>query len=79
MAKVQRALEGERPDLALSPDPMVKVRILKFGDGRVSTGDHHSSGGEVLAEAGEFMDIPRTVAEALEKRGFAEIEEAKKA
>lgn len=57
----------------------VKVVITKFGHGLVSTGEHVSSEGDVMAERGDQMEVSLSTAQALEKKGFAEIVEEKKA
>lgn len=56
------------------PDGHVRIRITKFGDGKVSTGEHIAEKGDVMFKAGEETIIPVHVADALEKRGLAEIQ-----
>ncbi|HUO01404.1 MAG TPA: hypothetical protein VMU31_01395 [Rhizomicrobium sp.] len=55
-------------------DSDVKVRITRLGAGKVSTGVHVAVEGEVMAEAGAILTVPEDVAEALEARGFAEVQ-----
>ena len=55
-------------------DSDVKVRITRLGGGKVSTGVHVAVEGEVMAEAGAILTVPEDVAEALEARGFAEVQ-----
>ena len=55
-------------------DSEVKVRITRLGAGKVSTGVHVAVEGEVMAEAGAILTVPEDVAEALEARGFAEVQ-----
>lgn len=72
MAKTKAAFEG----VTFDADPeieFVHVRVLKRGDGKISTGVHDNRGGDVLYEQGETFTCPRNVAEALEARDFVEI------
>lgn len=77
MAKTAKQKASEDAAEAINND-VVRVRITKMGDGKVSTGDHVANDGDLMFEAGEYAELPRVVALALEDRGFAEIEEAKK-
>jgi hypothetical protein len=52
---------------------MVRVRVTKQGDSKVSTGQHAPGIGEVHYAWKEEFDIPRSIAEALETRYFVEI------
>lgn len=52
---------------------MVKVKVVKFGSGKVSTGEHVSGEGDIMLEAGETIECPKATALDLETRGFAEI------
>lgn len=57
-----------------SDDGRVTVRITKFGNGQVSSGEHVPGEGDRMLWAGETVTLDRTDAEALEARGFAEIQ-----
>lgn len=57
-----------------SQDSNIKVRVTKLGAGKVSTGAHVAVEGEVMAEAGAIITVPQDVADALEARGFGEIQ-----
>ena len=57
-----------------SDDQGVKVRVTRLGAGKVSTGVHVAVEGEVMADAGAILAVPEGVAQALEARGFAEIQ-----
>lgn len=51
------------------------IRITKQGDDRVGTGEYIAGIGNICYAAGEVVpDIPLITAEALEERGFAEIQ-----
>lgn len=52
----------------------VKVKITKFGHGHVSTGEHIPEHGDKIAEAGSILEVDKSVADALEAKGFAEIQ-----
>lgn len=72
MAKTKAAFAG----VTFDADPeaeMVWVRVLKRGDGKISTGEHDPQGGDFLYEQGDTFSVPRNVAEALEERDFVEI------
>ncbi|HWA60864.1 MAG TPA: hypothetical protein VG939_05790 [Caulobacteraceae bacterium] len=68
----EKAAEAERAK-SLAVD-LVRVRITRFGDGQVSSGEHAPGLGDLCYEAGDTPEVPREVAEALEACGFAEIE-----
>lgn len=53
----------------------VRVRVTKFGAGKVSTGVHIPEVGDKMAEKDEILIVDQSVADALEKKGFAEIAE----
>ena len=57
------------------PSDIVKCRVMKLGDGKVSTGQHVSGVGEVHFERGEELTIARSIALGLEDRGYVEIVE----
>lgn len=80
MAKTKAEFEGaSAADIAAPENPVVSVRILKAGDGKISTGNHSPRGGDELYEFGEVVDLPRDIAEALEARHLVEIQAAPKA
>lgn len=58
------------------PAEMAQCRVLPMGDGRVSMGQHAAGIGEVHYEKGEVFSVAREIAEALEARGFVEIQDA---
>lgn len=70
-------LETETAAPPLAPKQsteVVLVTITKFGAGKVSTGVHVAGPGDIMAIKGEILEVSRTVAEALEAKGFAEAE-----
>jgi hypothetical protein len=52
----------------------VKLRITKLGGGKVSTGVDVAAIGETMAQAGDILTVPQSVAEELGARGLAEIQ-----
>lgn len=60
---------------ALKAPEIVTCRVLKNGDGKVSTGQHVAGIGEVHYEKGETFQTIREIADELETRGFVEIQE----
>lgn len=52
----------------------VKVKVTKFGAGKVSTGEHEAESGDVMAVAGQILTVDKSVGSALEKFGLAEIQ-----
>lgn len=66
-----RKLDPEPPVVA----EMVTVRITKKGDGKVSNGNHIATLGDEYFDTGETPMLPRDTAEALEERGFVEIQD----
>jgi hypothetical protein len=70
MAKVAAKPAYEAPKVQLTT-----VRVTKMGAGKISNGVHHAVLGDEYYEAGEVVaDVPLPIAEALEQRGFAEIQ-----
>ena len=63
------------PKPAAYDEPLVRVTITKFGDGKVSTGDFIMGQGDIMARRGEVIEISAGCAKALEERGLAEIVE----
>jgi len=79
MAKSQAEFLGaDAAAVAAKDDPLVNVRVLKKGDGKVSTGNHSSRGGEELYEFKDEFQVLKSIADELEERGFVEILEAAK-
>lgn len=79
MAKSQAEFKGADAEaVAVKADPIVNVRVLKKGDGKVSTGNHSNRGGEELYEYGDHFETPKSIADELEDRGFVEIVEPAK-
>jgi hypothetical protein len=74
MAKTKAAFAGVTFD-ADPADELVRVRVLRRGDGKISTGEHDNRGGDLLYETGEVFSIPRHIAEihATDERGYVEI------
>lgn len=56
------------------PAGMVNVRITKFGDGKVSKGEHEAAVGEKCYAKDEIVMLPAAIAEELEARNLAEIQ-----
>lgn len=52
----------------------VQARVTKMGDGKVSMGIHAAPYGDAYHEHGETLTLPASVAEALEARGYVEIQ-----
>lgn len=50
----------------------VQVTVTKFGEGKVSTGVHIATVGDVMAKQGDVLEVAEDIATALEARGFAE-------
>ena len=70
MAKV-----AAKPAYAAPKIQLATVRVTKMGAGKVSNGVHHAVLGDEYYEAGEVVaDMPLAIAEALEQRGYAEIQ-----
>lgn len=70
--KAQRVAAAQQSIGIVSPK--VLVTITKFGEGKVSTGEHIPSVGDVKAAKGDILKVSDDVASDLEKRGFAERE-----
>lgn len=65
--------ETETPATASvqTPDTTL-ITITKFGEGKVSTGQHVAGEGDVMAKRGDVLEVSQTVAASLEARGFGE-------
>lgn len=68
-ARQAARIEGEPETIEI-----VEVRVLPKGDGKVSMGIHVAGIGEAHYERGERFNIAKPIAEALEERGYVEIE-----
>lgn len=77
MARTKAAFAGVTFDADPAAD-LVRVRVLRRGDGKISTGVHDSKGGDMLYEQGEEFDVLETVAKDLEERDFVEIIKARR-
>lgn len=80
MAKTKAEFAGASAESIKAPEnPDVSVRILKAGDGKVSTGKHDPRGGDELYEFGEIVSLPLDIAQGLEARHYVEIQPEPKA
>jgi hypothetical protein len=59
-----------------TPPDVVKARVTKLGDAKISMGVHVPGVGEACYEHNEILEVERKIALDLEARGFAEIIEA---
>lgn len=76
MAKSRAEFEGaSAADVATPEDPVVICRVLKAGDGKISTGVHGNRGGEELYEFKEEFAVAKSIALALEARHYVEIQD----
>lgn len=77
--KTKRQVEGENigPQV-VEQQPLVSVRVLPKGDGQISTGEHDPAGGDLVYERGDVFEVALDIGQALEERGFAEIQEARR-
>ena len=55
-------------------EPKVKVRVTKKGHGQVSMGEHVGGLGDLTYDHNEEPELPLSMAEELEERGFVEIQ-----
>lgn len=75
MAKTKAEFAGaSAASIQTVENPMVSVRVLKAGDGKISTGKHHPRGGDELYEYGEIIEFPKDIAEGLEALHYVEIQ-----
>ncbi len=74
--KTKREVDGEREIhfAEKTKADMVDVRVLPKGDGMISNGEHDPEGGDLVYERGDVFSVEKSIAEALEERGFAEIQ-----
>ena len=69
---------AEKPAVeVVAEEPVVTVRVTKAGDGKISTGKHVAMLGDEFYEQGEEYSVARSIAEALEVRGYVEIQAVK--
>lgn len=73
-ARARAARQAAKEAKPVEPEQIVSCRVLKKGDGKISTGQHFGGIGEVHYEKGETLKAPKGTAEELEERGFVEIE-----
>lgn len=74
---IKRAVEQSRKNVEPpKPPEFVTVRVLKKGDGRISTGHHVAGFGDAFYRYNETFSTTTENAAELEERGFAEIVEA---
>lgn len=71
------ARQAAKEAAKLAAPEIVKARVLPMGDGKISMGQHIAGIGEVHYERGEVFEVERQIAEALEARGYVEIQDAK--
>jgi hypothetical protein len=75
MAKTAAEFAGVAAgDIAPPQDPLVGVRVLKKGDGKISTGRHDPRGGDELYERDETFTVASSIALELEELGYVEID-----
>mgnify|MGYP001070007584 FL=1 len=75
MPRVQsEQIDAETQNAVESPpfDGAVKVRVVKFGAGKVSKGIHVAEEGDKYADRDEELWVDSDTAGALEENGFAE-------
>jgi len=74
VAKSQAEFRGANAgDVAIVDDPIVRVRVLEAGDGKISTGNHTNRGGEELYEYEDQFDCLKSIADGLRARHYVEI------
>lgn len=74
---MEAEIEAITPKKGKSEDSFgkpVQVRITKFGNMQVSTGEHIPEHGDRMALAGMILTVDQSVADQLEAKGFAEIQ-----
>lgn len=77
--KKRAARQAARPDFVPEKVEIVTCRVLPMGADKISMGIHVSGIGEAHYERGETFEVGMPIAQALEKRGYAEIQRAKAA
>lgn len=68
-----RAARQRTSGAVAEPSQLVRVRITKQGDGKVSMGQHVAGVGEAYYEWKEELSLPEPTAKALEERYYVEI------
>lgn len=66
-------IHAARRALEQREDPLVRVRILKLGNGKISTGVHVKSIGDAYFFHKEETDMPQSIAAIYEDRGWVEV------
>lgn len=79
-AQMRKAEEGKRRQRMIKAASgedakLVRVRVTKFGENKVSTGEHKSAFGDVFAAKDTILEVDEDTADELEARGFAEIQD----
>lgn len=78
---IETVAQRKRAPKAESPMPIIRearpvamrtVRVLRKGDGKLSTGEHIPGEGDVFHGVGDILQVPADAVEALEDRGFVE-------
>lgn len=67
----RRMVAGAGPAV---PSKLVTVRVMKLGHDKISMGQHVGGFGDAYYERGDSFAVAQDIAEALEARGFVEIE-----
>lgn len=70
-APVKAPRKAKAPEV---PAGYVLCRVLKAGDGKISTGEHVAGHGDLTYSRNDVFAVPRFQAEALELRGFVEFD-----
>lgn len=66
----------ERHDPKTIPHGFIEVKVTKMGAGKISTGNFDPAlGGQTYFRRGEYALVPLATGQALEERGFAEMED----
>lgn len=68
------ARQAAKEAVRMREPEIVTVRVLPLGADKISMGEHIAGIGELHYERGETFQVERSIAEALEARGFAEIQ-----
>ena len=74
--RAKAARQAAKEQAQAQAPKIVRCRVLKAGDGKISTGQHVAGVGEVHFERGEEFDCAERTALLLEDRGYVEIEDA---
>ena len=61
----------------VAAQPLVRVRVTKRGDMKISTGEHVAMMGDKFYEAGDEFEVAQSIGADLEERGLVEIQVAK--